>query len=107
MFLTSALSRITIRNQILLYSYLMLMHMYRIKTPYVVDTAENGKVGVEKFKSGDYNLLLMNMDMPVTDGYQATKKIRKWEAKGKKESIQIIALTAHTLNELRQKSIDA
>lgn len=85
---------------------LMLMHMHLKKTPHNVDTAENGKVAVEKFQTWNYDLVLMDMEMPVMDGYTATKEIRKWEVKEKKEATPIVALTAHALKEHVQKSID-
>ena len=84
---------------------LILMHLK--KTPHVVDTAENGKVAVEKFQAGSYDLVLMDMEMPVMDGYMATKEIRKWEATKKKRPTPIVALTAHALKEHEQKAMDA
>ena len=59
-------------NRLLILSYLK-------KTPYQIDIAENGEIAVEKFKSGEYDLVLMDIQMPVMDGYAATKAIRKWE----------------------------
>jgi CheY-like chemotaxis protein/two-component sensor histidine kinase len=59
-----------------------------------IDVAENGKIAVEKFKIGKYDLILMDIQMPVMDGYTATTEIRKIDA-----NIPIIALTASaTLN---------
>jgi len=84
---------------------IILIHLK--KTPHLVDTAENGKVAVEKFQSGDYDLVLMDMEMPVMDGYTASKEIRKWEAANKKRPTSIVALTAHALKEHEQKSMDA
>ena len=72
-----------------------------------IDIAENGAVAVEKFKAGQYDLVLMDVQMPVMDGYTATREIRTWEKEhGKKETI-IIALTAHAMKEDVQKSLDA
>ena len=80
---------------------------YLKKSPYRIDIAENGKIGVEKFISGEYDLVLMDMQMPIMDGYDATRAIRKWEReKGKKET-PIVALTAHAHKEYEQKSLDA
>jgi CheY-like chemotaxis protein len=69
--------------------------------------AENGEMAFEKFKSGNYDLVLMDIQMPVMDGYSATKAIREWERENGLKSTPIIALTAHALKEDAQKSIDA
>jgi PAS domain S-box-containing protein len=47
--------------------------------PYQLDMAENGAVGLQKFQSSTYSLVLMDIQMPVMDGYQATSAIRDWE----------------------------
>jgi len=88
------------QNRILIQTFLK-------KTPYTLDTAENGKIAVEKFKADKFNLVLMDIEMQVMDGYIATKKIRKWEAENQVKPTPIIALTAHALVEHRQKSLDA
>ena len=80
---------------------------YLKKTPHKIEVAENGKIGLEKFISGDYDLVLMDMRMPVMDGYTATGEIRKWEEENRKDATPIIALTAHALMEDRQKCLDA
>jgi len=72
-----------------------------------IDIAENGAIAVEKFKSGKYDLVLMDVQMPVMDGYTATREIRKWEQEQGRKQIPIIALTAHALKEDAQKSLDA
>lgn len=90
----------------------ILIQSYFKKTPYQLDVAENGEIAVEKFKSGDYHLILMDMQMPVMDGYTATKMIREWESEQIKLGLKpaptpIIALTAHALKEDEQKSLKA
>ncbi|MES0446582.1 MAG: response regulator [Desulfobacterales bacterium] len=85
----------------------MLIQTFLKKTPYTLDTAENGKIAVEKFKADQYNLVLMDIEMQVMDGYIATKEIRKWEAENQVNPTPVIALTAHALVEHRQKSLDA
>lgn len=60
-----------------------------------VDTAENGQVGLRKFKAGAYDLVLMDLEMPVMDGCAASRAIRRWEsAHGPTRRTPIIALTA-------------
>jgi CheY-like chemotaxis protein len=60
-----------------------------------LDFAENGKIAVEKVISGNPHLVLMDLQMPVMDGLEATRAIRQWEAKTYARPIPILALTAH------------
>lgn len=72
-----------------------------------VDQAEDGSIAVEKIKAakeGDYDLILMDVQMPLMNGYQATRAIRSLP--GGKE-IPIIALSANAFEEDRQKSLEA
>ena len=87
--------------------YQMVIRSFLEKTPYTIDTAENGKIAVEKFVTGKYDLVLMDIEMPVMDGYTAINKIREWEAKNNIKTTPVIVLTAHALVEHRQKSLDA
>ncbi len=84
-----------------------LIQSYLNKTPYRLDIAENGEVAVEKFKTFTYDLVLMDVQMPVMDGYTATRVIRKWERKHNKQKTPIIAFTAHAMKEDIQKSREA
>ena len=72
------------------------------KAGYSVDLAGNGKEAVEKIRRDNYNLVLMDMQMPVMDGYEATKILREEGYK-----IPIIALTAHTMQGDEEKTIEA
>ncbi|MFQ6028814.1 MAG: response regulator, partial [Dehalococcoidia bacterium] len=85
----------------------LLIQSYLKKTPYQIDIAENGEIAVEKFTAGNYDLVLMDVQMPVMDGYTATSLIRKWEQEEGRDPAPILALTAHALKEDEQKSIDA
>ena len=87
-------------NQLLIQSYLK-------NTEHKVHMAENGEVAVGMFASGDYDIVLMDMQMPVMDGYDATGEIRKWESEYGKEPTPIIALTANALKEDTRRSLDA
>jgi signal transduction histidine kinase/CheY-like chemotaxis protein len=78
------------------------------KTPYQLDIAENGHIAVEKFKSNHYDIVFMDIQMPVMDGRMATKTIREWEkGKAREDLTPIIALTAHAFKEDEQKSLEA
>ena len=63
----------------------------------VVEVAENGTIAVEKVKTADYDIILMDVQMPVMNGYEATEKIRTL-ANGK-SSVPIIAMTANVMKE--------
>jgi PAS domain S-box-containing protein len=70
------------------------------------DIAKNGKIALEKVQELDYNMVLMDLQMPVMDGYDAAKNIRKLgEEKYKK--MPIIAVTASAFNEIRSKVLSA
>ncbi len=64
------------------------------------DTAENGAIALEKFKNAHFDLILMDIQMPVMDGFQTTKAIREWP--GPKGKVPIVALTANAT----QRDID-
>jgi len=73
-----------------------------------VDLAVNGVEAIEKYKQQQYDLILMDIQMPVMDGITATKKIRQLEQDRKIEKpIQIIAITANSLKDDRQKCLEA
>ncbi|MBU2558583.1 MAG: response regulator [Bacteroidetes bacterium] len=75
---------------------------------YTVDLAVNGQEAVAKFTESDYDLILMDIQMPVMDGITATKKIRELEQKqNSKPPISIVAITANSLKDDRQKCLEA
>ena len=59
-----------------------------------VDTADNGKEALEKYRKNSYDLIFMDCEMPVMDGYEATKAIRQLEKKTE-HHIPILAMTAY------------
>ena len=76
---------------------------------FVIDTAEDGTIAVEKMKNakpGQYDAILMDIQMPIMDGYEATKEIRAMKNK-KIANIPIIATTANAFEEDRKLAIDA
>jgi CheY-like chemotaxis protein len=63
-----------------------------------IDIAENGLVAVEKFKKNSYDLVFMDISMPIMCGLDATREIRKYEtALNTKNKVQIIAFTTNTM----------
>ncbi|MEI8159046.1 MAG: CHASE domain-containing protein [Burkholderiales bacterium] len=70
--------------------------------------AENGQQAVDAAtQNAGTELILMDLQMPVLDGYDATRKIRHWEAQTGRKRIPIIALTANAFAEDRKLSLDA
>ena len=69
-----------------------------------VELACDGREAVEKAKTGNYALILMDVQMPVMNGLQATEAIRRLPGM---ENIPILAMTASAFNEDRQRCLDA
>ncbi len=85
----------------------MLIDAYMKKAPYQIDHAVDGSIAVEKFRTNRYDLVLMDIQMPVMDGYTAARTIREWERTQGVPRTPIIALTASALDESVVRSIEA
>lgn len=70
----------------------------------VVEVAENGKVALEKLEQATFDIVLMDMQMPVMDGISATREIRKND---RLRDLPIIAMTANVMQGDREKCLDA
>jgi PAS domain S-box-containing protein len=80
---------------------------YLQDTPYRIEIAENGAVAYEKFIAGQFDLVLMDRQMPVMDGLTATRAIRAWEQANQRPPVPILALTATALRGDREKCLAA
>ncbi len=73
-----------------------------------VDVADNGRMAVRKFKKNSYDLIFMDIQMPVMDGLEATRQIRKLESESRgKERVKIIALTANSQQQDKENCLAA
>ena len=71
----------------------VLLDKFKIK----FDMANNGKEAVEKFKNNKYDLILMDINMPIMDGIEATKLIRQYEKENNLKPTKIVAVTANAI----------
>ena len=78
------------------------------KLGFAPDVANDGREAIAKWKQSQYDLILMDIQMPIMDGYEATTKIRTQEQQeGQDAHITIVALTAHAMSGDREKSLAA
>lgn len=81
------------------------------KAGFEVDTAADGGEALELFTQNDYDLVLMDIQMPVMDGYEsaaamrAFEKIRNGREKNRRAAVPIIALTAHAIKEFTDRAL--
>lgn len=74
----------------------------------LVDLAQHGEEALEKLQENDYDLILMDIQMPVMNGYEASVAIRKHaKLSFEKRNIPIIAMTAHVLEGVAEKCLEA
>ena len=77
------------------------------KLGHTVNVASHGREGVELWQTGPYDVVLMDVQMPVMDGVEATRHIRAAEAATARRRTPIVALTAHALSSDRDRCLAA
>ena len=85
----------------------ILVKAYLKQSGFEIEVAENGRIGVEKVIANRPHLVLMDLQMPVMGGLEATRAIRDWEAKNHLPPIPILAVTAHATSDGAAKSLEA
>jgi CheY-like chemotaxis protein len=85
----------------------MLIKAYLRQQPYEIVEAENGAQAVASFQAEKFDIVLMDVQMPVMDGYAATRAIRDWEQTHGRSRTAIIALTANAVKEDMDRSLAA
>jgi signal transduction histidine kinase len=86
----------------------MVIEAFLNNTAHKLDIVENGDQAMKKIKSGKkYDLILMDIQMPVMDGLEATRQIRGWEKEQGRTKTSILALTSHAMNGDEEKSLNA
>lgn len=74
---------------------------------YTFDVADNGQAAVDKFTNNTFDLIIMDIQMPVMDGYEATQKIRLHESEmPDRKRTKIIALTANATKEDHERCLE-
>ncbi|WMN18454.1 MULTISPECIES: hybrid sensor histidine kinase/response regulator [Pseudomonas] len=71
------------------------------------DTASNGEEALQAMKAKRYDLVLMDCEMPVLDGFSATQQLRAWEVGNQRVRTPVVALTAHILAEHKERARQA
>ena len=84
-----------------------LIQAFLKNSEYTIDVASDGAEAVAKVQAGGYDLVLMDIRMPVLDGHAATRAIRRWESENGRDPLPILALTAHALQSEVDKSLEA
>jgi CheY-like chemotaxis protein len=76
-----------------------LMRLLLARQPLTIDEANNGREALELFEQNEYALVLMDIQMPIIDGYTATRMIRRIEERNGRRRTPVVALTAHAYEE--------
>lgn len=84
-----------------------LVAQYLKSSGYRLEFAVNGQAALDKFRAGSYDLVFMDLQMPVMDGYEAARRIRAWEREQGRPSTPILALTASVLESEGTRAIEA
>jgi CheY-like chemotaxis protein/HPt (histidine-containing phosphotransfer) domain-containing protein len=85
----------------------LLIERMLAKRGHIAHNARDGRRAIEMLTAGEYDLVLMDCQMPVLDGYSATDRIRRWEAAERRDRVPIVAMTAHAMLGDRERCVSA
>ncbi|WP_130471902.1 PAS domain-containing hybrid sensor histidine kinase/response regulator [Candidatus Magnetaquicoccus inordinatus] len=85
----------------------LLIRLYLQQSGHILSVVGNGAEAVRLVQEGGVDLLLLDMQMPIMDGYSAARAIRQWEVATKRGSLPILALTAHAFSEEGERCLAA
>jgi|GEM_PF-621837 len=85
----------------------LLIRTFLKNTPHTIEVAGNGLMALEKFRSATFDVVLMDMQMPVMDGYTAVRMIRQWEKEWGVPEVPIVAITAFALTDVKERCLQA
>jgi len=85
----------------------LLLRAYLERLPLALDFASDGAEAFEKRRTREYDLVLMDIQMPIMDGYTATREIRAWERANGQRPVPVVALTAHALSNAAADALHA
>jgi two-component system, sensor histidine kinase and response regulator len=84
-----------------------LIKAYMKSSSYLIEFAENGKEAISKFKASRYDVVFMDIQMPIVDGYTAVEEIRRWENRMNRSPTPVVALTASADAETMRRTKEA
>ncbi|MBF0342578.1 MAG: response regulator, partial [Magnetococcales bacterium] len=90
----------SVDNQLLIRTFLK-------NTPHRLAVAVDGREAVRMVQEATFDVVFMDVQMPVMDGYTATRRIRQWEQETGRPALPVVALTAHALNGEEERSREA
>jgi two-component system sensor histidine kinase/response regulator len=70
---------------------------------FIVDIADNGQIALDRSEGSNFDIVLMDMQMPVMDGLEATRRIR---AQPRFEKLPVVAMTANAMDEDRRRCLE-
>ncbi|MBF0179408.1 MAG: response regulator [Magnetococcales bacterium] len=85
----------------------MILKAFLKDTPWRTDAVKDGAEAFLQFTNERYDLVLLDVEMPVMDGYAAARAIRNWEQNNGQPRTPIVALTAHAMRDHRERSLEA